>query len=544
MLKFYLSEDALKESWKVENYRWKSSQSFIEPFNHVALEYFAFKGNSEMIFIVRERLNGYSEQIKLSFPEIGDINTKYFSDIMLEMKEWPLHFMIISLSTTSNNLKVSIKNGRWATAPIFLTVSKQGLVGGWDPIIVCKSMQSKKIDKERLAHFLTAFETPYSAKTIFSDMYMLTEGAVANWESKNKESTSIKIDYPKEIKPPNKKELKPNVDVLSMFEKIMSQSANRWLTPEAHVVSELSSGLDSGVVSAVCSTISNKSINTCGILVPGKEGVIQQERRAEMIEKFGYTDYEIIAENYPPLDADSIRVKKELIMPWEECYYEVTDKLLQECIQPGRTIMYTGVGGDELFFPHWDELDLMEKEDILREVSFEDLKVPAFINKEVIDIYLSSQKSIDRAPRSLIPTSSKEAVAYGAALYLRRGVWPVDPFCSKEIIWFCRSLPENWRKNRILERKFLAKKGCSEKVTFPKITESFTPFMEYSLRKKSDSIIRKAMQNSILNRWGSINSELFLQLYKEYCEGEEMKESTVFFYSTAIMEMTLQCAEV
>ncbi len=543
MLKLSLSDDILEESWQTENCRWQCGQSFIEPFDHIALENFAFAGDSQMIFIVRERLNGYSASIKPPLPQVKDINSKHASDIISEMNEWPLHFMIINLFVEPDNLKVSIKNGAWATAPVFLTVSKVGLQGDWDPAMLYPHLQTKNIDEIRLAHFFVAFETPYSARTIFSDMYMLTERAAAYWESKNSYSTFIKIDYPSAIKSPAKRTLKPDADVLSMFEKIMSQSINRWLTPEAHVVSELSSGLDSSIVSVICSIVSNKTVHTCGILVPGEMGVMQQARRTEMINRFGYIDYNVAAENYPPLAIDSIRVKDNFIIPWEECYYEAMDQLLLTGIQPGKTIIFTGVGGDELFCPHWDELNSIEKEEKLREITIEDIKAPAFINKNIIETYLNSQKTIDKAPRSLAPTSSKEASAYGGARYLRRGVWPVDPFCTPEVIRFCRSLPESWRRNRMLERKFLSKKGCSEDVTFPKSTETFTYFMESSLREKSNIIIRKAMQDSILNQKGNISSELYLQLYNDYCKGKEMKETAVYFYSAAIMEMTLQCAE-
>jgi asparagine synthase (glutamine-hydrolysing) len=540
MLKFCLSDNIIGESWQTENCRWKCGQSFIEPFDHIALENFSFAGDSQMIFIIRERLNGYSYSTKPPLPEIKDINGKHASDIIYEMDKWPLNFIIIRLFIESDNLKVSIKNGAWATAPIFLTVSKVGLQGDWDAAMLYPHLQTRHLDEIRLAHFLAAFETPYSARTIFSEMYMLTERATAKWESKNKYSTLIRIDYPKGLQSPTKQTLKPGADVLTMFEKIMSQSIDRWLTPEAHVVCELSSGLDSGVVAAICSTISNKTVHTCGILVPGEEGLRQQHRRNEMIDRFGYVDYSVAAENYPPLTIDSFRIKNNLIIPWEECYYEAMDQLLLQYIQPGKTIMFTGVGGDELFFPHWDELNQIEKDGILNKINIKDLKVPEFINKKIIEKYLISRKFIEKAPRSLIPTSSKEASAYGGARYLRRGVWPVDPFCTQEVIWFCRSLPKYWRNNRMLERKFLAKKGCSEFVTFPKSTESFTPFMESSLRGKSSIIIRQVMQNSVLAQNGNINLNIFLQLYSDYCNGKEIDRAAVFFYSTAIMELTLQ----
>lgn len=543
MLSFRLSDDALARPWQTEDRRWQCGECFIEPFDHISLEYFAFAQGSQMTFVVRERLNGYSAPLKPQFPQIVDIDSKQAVQIMAEMEEWPLHFMIIRLCTEQAHLKVSVTNGAWATAPVFFTVSAGCLVGHWDVAVLYPWLKNATPDEIRLAHFLAAFETPYSAKTIFPGLYMLTERACAVWEGKSSDHVFIRITYPPATPSPGKRMLKPGADVLSMFEKIMSQSVNRWLLPQAHIAAELSSGLDSGVVSAVCSGISSTPVHTYGIIVPGEDGVLQQARRAEMVERFGYIDHHVAAADYPLLTADSVRIRNECIIPWEECYYEPMDQLLLMGIEPGKTVMFTGVGGDELFFPHWDEIGPRERAERLKEIAREDLKVPPFVKKEVVDTYLNSRTHIDRAPRSLVPTSSKEAAAYGGARYLRRGVWPVDPFCTPEVVSFCRSLPENWRNKRVLERKFLAMKGCSEKVTHPQSTESFSPFMQQTLRAESKDAILKAMQHSMLDKAGYISSGLFLETYNEFCNGKEMSDAVVFFYAIAIMEMTLQCVE-
>lgn len=543
MLKLLLSTETCEYSWQTETLRWRCGQSFIEPFDHVALENYAFADGAQMVFIVRERINGYSASVKPPLPQIQSIGSEYARQVLAEMREWPLHFMMVRLTGEPGNVKATITNGAWATAPVFLVATGTGLRGDWDPARLYPHLPTKILDESRLAHFLVAFETPYSAKTLFSDLYMLTDRATAQWQSKLAADTALTIDYPASIPAPFKQILKPDADVLAMFEKIMQQAINRWLTAEAHVMCELSSGLDSGVVAAVCAQNGHKPVYTSGIIVPGEEGVLQQARRAEMIERFGYFDDTVPAENFPPLATGSIRVRQQLIVPWEECYYEAMDQSLLAGIEPGKTVVFTGVGGDELFCRHWDELSAAERQVLVNGMGDKEPHVPAFVTDKTVASYLKSRKSIDKAPFSLIPTSAKEAAAYGGARYLRRGGWPVDPFCTPEVIGFCRSLPESWRNKKQLERAFLTSKGCSENVAFPASTESFEYFMESSLRGASRNTIGEAMQNATLNQTGNIDSALFLRLYNSFCQGDDMKDGALFFYSAAIMEMTLQCVE-
>ena len=370
---------------------------------------------------------------------------------------------------------------------------------------------------------------------------MLTERAVATWNS-GPEINGVEIEYPDPVGSPERRTLKPDAEVLPMFDKIMGQAIKRWLNPEVHVVTELSSGLDSGVVASVCSGIHSAAIQTRGILVPGEDGIHQQARRKEMIDLFGYVDHYVEAEDFPPLTKDGVRCRENLFIPWEECYYEAMDQLFLNNIQPGESIVLTGVGGDELFFPHWDELNADEKESLLKEISREDLNIPDFIHPAVVDSYFTTQNTIEKAPRSLVPTSSKEAAAYGGARYLRKGIWPVDPFCTPEIIHFCRALPTQWRDDRALEKKLLASKGCSEAVTNPTSPETFSEFMFNSLRGPSRQMILHTMEESILHEHGVIDADAYRSAFAKYCAGDEMNNADIHFYAAAIMEMALKCA--
>ena len=54
MLRFFLSRNNSEKAWIAKEDRWECGSSFIEPFDHLALEYFAFKEDTGLVFVVRE----------------------------------------------------------------------------------------------------------------------------------------------------------------------------------------------------------------------------------------------------------------------------------------------------------------------------------------------------------------------------------------------------------------------------------------------------------------------------------------------------------
>ena len=167
MLEFFIANNAFEHPWREDNLLWRSGDSFIQPFAHNALESFAFGNDVSLTVIVRERLNGYSGPKHTSLPKVEQPDSSLAKTVLQDMEEWPLHFMIIKLELDQNLTEVSVQNGTWATAPVFLTSNSLGFYGHWDPIALYPHLPNLRVDNVRLTHFLTAFETPYSGQNHF-----------------------------------------------------------------------------------------------------------------------------------------------------------------------------------------------------------------------------------------------------------------------------------------------------------------------------------------------------------------------------------------
>jgi asparagine synthase (glutamine-hydrolysing) len=542
VLRFSIHRNDLRSQWRPSPNGWSAHASTIDPYRHQALEDFAVSSAARLLIVIRERLKDVSPSSEPgSANQILDLPAKLFDEKLREALEWPLQFIALLISSDEAEPKLSIFNGGWATAPVYLLESNEWLYGDWDCAGLYRYTQAKALDGDRAAHFLVSFASPYSRQTIIPDIKLLTERSTATWEANNNDSRNLQIDYPPELPSPSPRSLKPGADVLGMFQTIMQASMTRWFSDDLSIASELSSGLDSGIVSAVASAIRPESISTYGLLMPGDLGSDQQARRQELIERFRLRDRTIDALKFPPFYSEGSRLRHMRVAPWEECYYESVEAMLKLVSEDGNVCILTGVGGDELFYPHWQEMGLQEREALLEEVIYKRSEIPDFLTSVVVEAYHDSLDTLDRAPRSIIATSALEGVAHGSALYLKNGIWPINPFCTPELAWFCRSLPKQWRDNRDLQRQLLLHLGCSPKVTHPEVTESFSPVMESALRHSARPLITKLFENSCLADLGLLKPKPFLSMYSDYCDGIPVKAQDIHFYAAAVLELTVRC---
>jgi asparagine synthase (glutamine-hydrolysing) len=135
--------------------------------------------------------------------------------------------------------------------------------------------------------------------------------------------------------------------------------------------------------------------------------------------------------------------------------------------------------------------------------------------------------------------SSVEAVAYSSREYLKHGIWPVNPYCTPELIQFCRSLPWEWRKDRRLQREVLANAGCSRNITHPTQPEHFGHLMTRALQRAAPKV-NLLFKNSQLADLGYIDPGKFLTAYNYHiAQPQASGYSDMDFYTVIAMEYSL-----
>lgn len=538
MVKSRIRRCDLTLPWRASSTGWTAGDSFVHPFRNPGLEDFAVSAGNKLFLVVRERLRSGSSDRPQSVPGIPNCSTSTFLAAQEEVCNWPLEFLSIELLQESEKEHLTIRAGKWGTACLYLLAKDGTLFADWDPAELYQHLGSSQLDWELAAHFLVGFRKPYSRRTLFPEIQRLTQGAVARWCS----TGELKIDYPVPADIPRPGVLKANADVLFTFEEILTASIQRWIGPEpAHAGAELSGGLDSGVVAARAASVCSDGLRTYGLIVPGLDGVGQARRRQELNARFRFTDTSIPAINYPLLALDGSRLRDGRVVPWEEIYFEPSDQLMSIAASQGCKLIFTGTGGDELCYPHWQELSEEEKAVAEKNFQPEETRFPYF-NEVTYSMLRDTFASLDRAPHSAIPGSALEAMCAVSFLFLKHGLWFLSPLCTPELVTFCRRLPKEWRANRKVQRKLLAHWGCSELVADPASTEDFEELFSLGI-KSARPLLESLFTNSRLAELGLVNKSELTSCYSQFCQDRPGLYSDLHFYTTAILELTILSLE-
>lgn len=533
MLSFRLHAAGPASRWMPGRSGWVNSSSYIRPFDHPNLEHFCLATGDAAMFVVRERIAGVPSR---HTDRISVVSRERFEEELTAARQWPLEQTIVVLRDGAAE-RATVYAGAWGTAPLYVTAANEALRASWDPAEIYPLLQA--LDDDLALEFLVRCGTPYAQRTVIKDLLMLTERAVAHWTPAG--SPRLRIEEPPPVLSAPPRPLKTDADVLGAFGEILTASMARWIDVDGVVAAaELSGGLDSAIVAAVAARRLGRPLRTYGLRMPPPTGEPQAARRQELIDRFAFVDRFLDAAAFPPL-ADGSRAASSVI-PWLEFYTEAFDALAALARKDGATTLLTGIGGDELLYLHRFELTERELELEERDEFADPGKLPPFLTPRARERFLDSRFGIARAPQPAAMLSAVQSAGTASPLAMRRGLWPVHPLCTPELVRFCSSLPREWREQRALERRFLAQLGCGPSVTNPEVTESFSGLMDHALRTASRSLLETLFAESRLADAGLIDPARLRREYRRYCaEGREGGDVT--FWAVAILELTMRSLE-
>jgi len=545
MLTFRLSLDDLTSAWESTPAGWRAGQSYLHPYHHSALEAYALNDGARLLTVVRERLRGVSSPWTANELQMTRVSPQVLSAELESAGKWPLDVILMLVSNHRQGGEVNIHTGAWGTAPVYLLRADDTLWGHWDPSELYQHTRNKTLVSELTAHFLIKHGCDYSKQTLFPEIQLLTERSRTKWAFHNDHAGEIEIEYPPPAEAWRPRTLKPGADVLGTFREILASSMRRWVADDADLVSaELSSGLDTGIVASLGAGLTSRPVQTYGLIMPGEPGRLQQERRKELIERFGFIDRPLMAEDHPPLATQSL-LRKKHIVPGHEFYYEAFEAMLKLASAHGTKKLFSGNGGDELCSPYANEWTNEQREQRRRDVLAERADVPDFLTDRTYESFRDTVYTIDRAPRAAMSVSALTSACAASPLYLSNGIWPINPLCTPELVRFCRSLPYEWRAGRALQRKFMTSLGCSETYAYPKSTETFIPVAQLAIRRKARPLFQELFENSQLAEMGFVDRDKLLSSYATYCANEtlEVPDAEEGFYSVAVLELTLRALQ-
>jgi asparagine synthase (glutamine-hydrolysing) len=238
-------------------------------------------------------------------------------------------------------------------------------------------------------------------------------------------------------------------DMLPRFSEALQRavSLRPWL--EGSVSLELSGGMDSATVAVALASLHN-DLDSKGILLDGEVRVPQLRRRQLMAERLGLSDYAIDITAFPPsLD---LSAPPEPYGFCREFYLEACSALWSSARDKGRHTLFTGVGGDELFPAHLDEISVGAAKGPIwaRDARSyaEELLTPRALTA-------ARSRPLFDAPESPVPVTSLLANACRAPDLLKHGQWPVHPLSDPRLAYLCHRLPRSSREGREVMRRYL-----------------------------------------------------------------------------------------
>ncbi len=533
MISFRLTDGDIGGYWHSMADGYGCGKSRIHPFRHSALEELAIASESRFLVFVRERLAGISQA---GTGRITHVDEACFDSLARELRTWPLQWQMLVIGGASRNESVLAvtEAGHWGTAPTFLLADGASLWGDWDAAHLLPRLPHTSLDPALAARYLAEYDTPYARNTMFRGLHLLTERARAVWAGKPGCAT-LSITYPSAWPRPPVGVLREEADPVAAFETIVSSSMRRWTNvSEAVLGVEVSGGLDSSLVASSAAALCATRLRSYGIGLMGESTEDQRVRRAEVSERFGLVDTEVSIASFLPLAPGSCRLDgRAPLLPWEEGYYEVFDEMATRASAAGTEVLLTGFGGDELSGLRPSELRALRGEP---GAPAPPDPPPTFLTPSA---RATLSDELDLPPRAASSESAVACAALSAARYMRRGIWPIHPLCTPQLVHFCARLPAEWRYRRRLEREALIKRGCSDRVIHPHRQDDFSWALAATLRGPARPLAERLFADAALHELGIVDGGELIRSYKAWCDRGRLEEA-VRYFAALVTELCLR----
>lgn len=386
--------------------------------------------------------------------------------------------------------QITLAAGRFGTAPVYVLRDRQVLHGSWSLPELYEYLTVSDLCDEGVVRYL-ARKPCYSGATVFRSVSRMTERSVGAFSA-----GGFGVEYPLPSRRDKPRHVRPGVDVVSAFERVLRASLRQRPYSMDDAFVEVSGGMDSAIVASAMAETAGSPVMSCGITIGGPAGDRQKRRRTELVEKLGGVDVTIDAVDHAPFHRLSSRRSGAPFYAGDEPYSEALTAEMTAIRPRGARIVLTGIGGDELMTeprPNGAASRRRHGGDGLL----------GRRGRRVLDEL--EPLDVASAPASVLPEPCLLAAACRSPVMLRAGIWPVSPLCSPEVLTFCNWLPVAWRRGKRLLRALLARRGLSPEFLYPRRRENFAHVMEHAMIYNGLPLLRSMRTGSILADQGYLD---------------------------------------
>lgn len=423
--------------------QWRDSSivlgdSRITPHAHPSLEALLVRTKGQWFVIARERAVSVSPDTTTA---TRDVDSEEFHRLYRQCLLWPLDYVMIEAAQAGYRMKV--RAGVFGSVPLYSRATQDKVRLSWD--VTDLATEPLAIDSEIASHRL-AMNTVYSARQLWVGIQQLTERA-----SLDIEPGRASYRYPTPVEETSPTSLPAGRDALAMFDELLQRAVSARPTAADRLSLELSGGMDSG--SVACALAKGYGpVASKGILLGGQVRHPQVQRREQIASRLGLVDDTVDMDAYPPdLDIHHQAQTKSLS---REYYLEACSALWRKARAEGHDMLFTGIGGDELFPSYIDEVQKQGPSESGRVH-----EVKRYAEQLLTPHARSAARSLRSfdAPASPVPSTTLLAHACRAPDLVRHGLWPVNPLSDPGLVAFCHRLPREHRDGRELIRQYLRK---------------------------------------------------------------------------------------
>lgn len=415
----------------------------ITPYRHAALESLLIRTEGRWFAMVRERQAGVGSGDAIV---VENVTAERFDALYRSCLLWPLDYVMIEVAQRGGRIK--LRAGVLGSAPVYCRATDERVVVSWD--FADFLAEKLPIDFESASCSL-ALEQVYSTRRICVGVHLLTERATLYLEPGR-----AQYRYPAAFEVPAPTSPREGVDAVAAFGELLQRAiAMRPMTGDRIAV-ELSGGMDSAAVACALAAM-HGPIASQGVLVGGDSRQPQVERRRQIVARLGLLDETVDIDALPPSLDLRPGARREYVNT--EYYMEAFEALWGAAHAQGCDLMFTGLGGDELFMGSGD----LGQDDVADATKLTEPRRHA--RRLLTPRALSAARSLHVFDAPAGPVPSVMASVGKAHHLMRHGMWPVNPLSDPNLMIFCYQLPQEHRRRRDTMRRYL--RTCLGEEVFP-----------------------------------------------------------------------------
>lgn len=475
--------------------------SSICPYRHRALETVVVRTEGQWFASVRER----SANRPHSAPcRLETVDAERFHEAYREALLWPLDYLIVEVAQAGCRIK--LRAGVLGTAPVYCRTTDTAITVSYDladfllePCLLDLGVISRRL----------GLHTDYSARQILAGVVMLTERSFLF--ARPGETHHL---YPPAVEPLHPSDASPSDYGVRSFEAQLAQAVLARPIAAGDAAIELSGGMDSAAVACALGNHLGK-VTSLGIRLGGDDES-QARRRTAVVQTYGLDDHTVDMDHFPPsfdLRPNAARIE----YPLTDFYLEAFEGLWDAARLLGNDMLFTGVGGDQLFPIGFDEQ---------RAPNPQGEAIASMAQHRAEGVLTPKARAASRAlwgldaPPGPLQASVLTSNVCQSPHLLNRGLWPINPLGDPHLAAYCQRLPLSCRSNRETVRRYLQVQLRDDLFPPGYCKETFAPVLPPLIARHAPQITEQ-LNECALADMGLVNCDAVLTLLADLVRTRE-----------------------